>query len=355
MQSEIMTTPAPAARAIDNRLFSLDFARGIAIIAMVVIHVITFMGDQSVTGSFARNIIASIVCSVAAPTFMFIMGIVLAFSSRRTIKGDLLRGVSIFGLAYLLNFLRGTLPVFVANVLKITSGGSPLSYLREIDILQFAGLALLLLAIVKHYLPWRWAGFGGGVLALIITPCIGKLDSVNQSAHYAITLFSGSAEYAFFPFFSWIVFPLFGMTYGRLLKGAQNKAVFFIRSAIIGSVVLALGIALGMVLKDNLLHRWFSGEFLQGKLPWSMVLVFTGIQCVWLASCFWIVGKIPANKALGRLYFWSRNITLFYCIQWTLIGWLCVFLPPANWGWVVVAIVVVTFLTDRSMLAFAKK
>jgi uncharacterized membrane protein len=340
------------------RIPSLDLARGVALFSMVVIHVITFMGSDATVHSAARNAIASVVCLLAAPAFMFIMGVVLSLSVRKDLRGGILRGLGIFGLGYLLNFLRGTLPVFVCNWAKIAyepSDVPALSYMLEIDILQFAGLALVLLSIIKHFVPWRLTGLVLGGIALVASPFFWTMSASAPVAGYLLTLFSGSAHFSFFPFFPWIVFPLFGMTYGRFLRGAGSKGAFFVKSAIAGAVALAAGVALSYVNHDTLLNQWASGEFLQGKLPPAMSLCFTGFVCMWLALCFWIVERIPKNAVVGRLYFWSRNVTLFYCIQWILIGWLCVVLPPCSWLWTIAAIIGVTLLTDRIMISFAKK
>jgi hypothetical protein len=216
-------------------------------------------------------------------------------------------------------------------------------------------LALVLISIIKHFVPWRLTGLVLGGIALVASPFFWTMSASAPIAGYLLTLFSGSSHFSFFPFFPWIVFPMFGLTYGGFLRGAGKKNAFFVKSAILGAVVFASGIALSLVNDDGLLHRWVSGEFLQGKLPPAMSLCFTGFQCMWLALCFLVVGRTPENAIFRRLYFWSRNVTLFYCIQWIIIGWLCVVLPPCSWLWTAALIAGVTLFTDRIMISFAKK
>ena len=46
-----------------------------------------------------------------------------------------------------------------------------------------------------------------------------------------------------------------------------------------------------------------------------------GFVVVWLFLCEFAVRKIPSNGVSQILYFWSKNVTVIYFIQWIIIGW----------------------------------
>ncbi|MBM3709487.1 MAG: DUF1624 domain-containing protein [Actinobacteria bacterium] len=92
----------------------------------------------------------------AAPVFMFLMNLSLMYSDKKEIKPIAIRKIKIFLSGYLLNFLRGVLPLLTAQLtgIKITEKmtseqSSFLNIFLIADILQFAGLALLLMTLAR--------------------------------------------------------------------------------------------------------------------------------------------------------------------------------------------------------------
>jgi uncharacterized membrane protein len=327
-----------------DRVRALDLARGIAIFAMVVTHVIGNTGSAILTSSAPCRILNAFVSIVAAPVFMFIMGVLMGFPSKPRFEKNIVRGFSILGLGYLLNFFRGMLPVIIglwSGTLSATElDHGPWHYLLEIDILQFAGLAMIALALARRYLPWPAAWCALGALTLFGSPWLWNIEWYHPIGRYALSLFAGGEEYSFFPVFPWITFPLVGMAYGAVLKNSGNRQGFFFKSALAGGMLLL---------------QFLSGSYRHGKLPPAVLLTFIGCIGIILPLCQTIALRLPRNPALSFLYYWSENVMVFYCIQWILIGWLCVFLPPLSWPLVLGLIVGVLFLTDRILISFARK
>ena len=109
-----------------KRLLSLDIARGLAVIFMIMQHSMIIYGSPEATSTFLGEIIVLLGTAPAAPVFMVLMGIFFIYS-RKDFKSKLLRGFSLLMLGYILNFVRFTLPVSIALFLysfhPVTHGG----------------------------------------------------------------------------------------------------------------------------------------------------------------------------------------------------------------------------------------
>jgi uncharacterized membrane protein len=353
---ETTVTTTMAAR---GRIRALDLARGIAVVAMVITHSLSFTGSDNVTTSAPFKLVNLFVSILAAPVFMFIMGVLQGFSSGSRTGKNIVRGLMIIGLGYVLNFFRGTLPVIIGlwigsiSVSDLDHG--PWYFMLDVDILQFAGLALIVLAILRKLFPWPAAWCGFGLITLAGSPVIWNIEISNPVFGYVISLFAGGRENAFFPVFPWITFPLFGMAYGAFLRRTGNRQRFYVKSGITGAVLFTLGLCIMGIADHPHLMNFLSGSFRHGQLPPVILCTFIGFQLLFLPLCRTITEKIPRFFMVSFLYYWSENVTAFYCIQWILIGWLCVFLPPLEWLPVLGLIAVVFFLTDRILISFARK
>jgi uncharacterized membrane protein len=340
-----------------KRINAFDLARGIAILSMVTIHTVVFVGSSDLTTSFTGYFLNSIICILAAPVFMFVMGILFSLSSRVSFKSQIYRGLSIIAIGYILNFFRGTIPVSTGLFLgwiDNTSGEQPLSYLLEDDILQFAGIAFIFMALVKKVSPWKYSWILLGCIVGFVAPLLWNKGSDQPVINYLMSLFTGSEHYNYFPFFPWIALPLFGMAYGDMFRNANDKEQFFNRSVFIGIILMITGIVCVQLNQNAIWEHWYHGMYRQGRLPAGVVLIFTGFQCIWIWLCNWITIKLPQNRFLKRLYYWSNNVTSFYNIQWLIIGWMCVILPELEWPAAIISIVLVTFFTDYFVTLYIK-
>ena len=124
----------------------LDLLKALCILGMIVMHVILDLeagapdGDQ---GQMFTELFG-------AATFMISMGIGMRYTRHQSPASYLMRGFALLTIGQFLNILRNAAPnliaywitgkqVFIANVLLIL----------QADILTFAGLAFLLMAVFK--------------------------------------------------------------------------------------------------------------------------------------------------------------------------------------------------------------
>ncbi len=337
---------------VKQRDRSIDLARSLALIFMVTVHVLIFLGfyEESQGGKMA----CALVSLVGAPTFMFLMGMCFTLSSKTSMKVAVVRGGHIFALGYLLNILRGTFPVDLATRVGVLDPGQSLWRLSvEVDVLQCAGICLVIMAVVRKYAPWRpaWALLAIGSVAGIYIPM--ETSAMHSVGAYCSALFCGATEDVYFPVLPWIAFPLAGMVYGAMQREAVDKRLFEIRAVFVGLglvlVVIFIGADDAIAGASDTFHLWSEGFFLDGKLTPGLAFTFLGVQLLWLPICGFIARTVGITRATQRLYLWSENVTLFYFIQWIVVGWLCVFvLDLPDWA-LITMIAFVLFLTDASV------
>ncbi|MCG8514489.1 MAG: DUF1624 domain-containing protein, partial [Halanaerobiales bacterium] len=136
-----------------QRVVFLDIARGLAILFMIAQHsMLVHEVNEGEGSSILGNIFLLLGTAPAAPVFLIIMGIFIA-NSKASTQRNIIRGIKIFLLGYVLNFARFTVPLLIAGALgsPYTEGETPLDYFLAVDILQLAGLSMIFGALVKPY------------------------------------------------------------------------------------------------------------------------------------------------------------------------------------------------------------
>lgn len=118
-----------------NRIWELDFVKGVAIILVVIIHTIVFINDYSHV-FIAFTPFTWFVKRRMGAIFVLISGICTALSTKNTFK----RGLVVFGCGMLISVLRLILYKQTGNPYDLTFWG----------VLHLIGLCMMLYPIVKH-------------------------------------------------------------------------------------------------------------------------------------------------------------------------------------------------------------
>lgn len=310
----------------DDRIRAFDLARGLAIVFMTAIHVLGHYGNDASWASPLGGVVIFLGGPTAAPVFMFLMGASLAFSRRVTASGIARRGLWLLFLAYTLNVLRGALPaslglatgyVTEADIWPYTPG----TLLTLVDIHQMAGLALLVIAaltavfVVPGGRALRAALIGLAVSVGLVSPFLWGTTTGIAPVDLGLALLWGAEWNVFFPLFPWIVYPLVGYAYGRMLVAQPDRRRFVRRMGIVGPAVGLTGIAIIAIVHPSIgvEDYWRQGP--------AVVLAILGLVLTWLALADVVVSRVRPNRVFDRLYGWSGRVTAMYCIHWILIGW----------------------------------
>ena len=137
-----------------GRQVELDIAKALSIIFMIFLHTLMVVPAFNADISTTYNFIISNVLGrpYAAPIFMFCMGVGVVYSRHSQWDTMIKRGVKLFLLGILVNIFEFFLPCYVCGTLLgrwdvfPTAGGL---LLFCVDILAFAGLAFILMGILK--------------------------------------------------------------------------------------------------------------------------------------------------------------------------------------------------------------
>lgn len=314
---------------------------------MILIHVQQYFASEEVQESALGSIIEFLGSIPAAPVFMFILGTGIVYSTRSTPHLLIKRGFVLIFAGYILNICRGTVP----NLLQWSMDGDPgFLYLAAastfyIDIFQFAGLSLIFFGCIKKLcLQDFWIAMitlGFSLLNYLVSSI-----SISDPVGIIITgLFWGSGDISYFPFLSWIFYPVAGYFFGNMLIRSLDKTRFY--TILLGSSLLVLmslwflftvifHIDTGLSSDSSYYHHGLLVNFL-----------FTSFVIAWISVLFLLLKIIP-NFLMKIFERWSRNVSEMYIVQWILIGWLVLLIGYNNLelSQFIVILALILILTD---------
>ena len=220
-----------------NRLYEFDMAKTIAIILMIWTHTYEYLS----TGFFpsASYTVTYIIGSIwLATTFMFCMGTGMAYTRHDSAEEFLHRGFNLLTIGFALLFFRETVPMLISWIFYPDFPdiqGLILSVAA--DILEFAGLAYILVGLLKK------CGIGrtGVLLISIFLSIAGTLLEGVQTGNYGIDqflgFFWGTYSESYFPLFNWFIFVAAGQWFGEKYQDLKNKNRFHLISLLAGSAI----------------------------------------------------------------------------------------------------------------------
>jgi len=314
----------PETKAPVERRIELDIAKGIAVLTMVCVHVVAVFSNESVSESAFGLAWENIATFPAAPLFMLAMGTGLVYSRRQTAEYAFKRGALLLVAAYVLNALRGFIPISLGLMIGRFAEESlwyePIMSFLEVDILAFAGLSLILVGVLRA-LSVPWAAYPVvGVAIGSVHYLVRGITVGNPVADSLLSLLWAAGENCYFPFVSWVLFPLAGVAFGTLLRRSKDTRRFYLWSIVIGAVAF-LGSAW---IVDFEFGRYFfdqPADYDYYHLDLVGQVYHLGLALMWLALIYLIREALPA-VASNRLQFWSKNLTTIYFVHWVILGWL---------------------------------
>lgn len=333
-----------------KRQVEVDIARGLAVFFMILVHFNSTFLDTAYNSSMFAKVIDFMGCVPAAPVFMFLMGVGFVYTKKQDPQILFKRGLFIFCSGYILNLFRGVLPYVIGAKLgfyELAQTQIPgYDYLVEVDILQFAGLAMIAVSFFKGVKISEVIYPLIAIFAVILSPYMWKVQIDQPILEVLLANIFGGKSYTFHPFFPWIFYPLMGAFFGWLLIRAKNKNAFYA----VASLVSVLAI-IGGVIYYNYLPGYDFGivtgnvynYFQHGAV--SSIIFGASIVC-WLA--LWnFVSPIMPKLLKDKLAFWSKATTPIYVIHWLFLSW-CSFLifDTFNIWQSVLGIIILIIATD---------
>lgn len=338
-----------------GRQLELDIARGLAVLFMIIIHVQLYFADVNTLDTYFADFNDFTGDIPAAPMFMFLLGVGINYTRKNNPSLMIKRGVGLIFAGYVLNFVRGFVPWIIQayRLYSIDCLYEGINELLYVDILQFSGLAMIIFALFKKFkLKNGSISLIAIILALINLVMLNiKTDTVLLSA--VTGLFWGSNENTFFPFLTWIFYPIAGYIFGSYLIRCTNKKKFYAISAIIAAIVFVSGTYLfNVILKiPNGLtsDTGYYQHFITDNIT------FTSFVILEISFLSFIAPFVP-KFLQGIAKRWSKNVTAIFCIHWVIITWAVLVIPSKSLDmfWFVVFLIVIIPVSDFLAYYYSK-
>ena len=288
----------------------LDLAKCIAIFLMIACHCGIYFLEEGTAAFFVFDMLGG---EFTAPAFMVCMGIGVVFSHHNQPQLLIKRGGRIMIYGYLLNFIRATIPEIIIGFIDPSKQyfGLAISFYM-VDILPFAGLAMILMGIFKKLKVEPVYQLMLGILMAGLGDVLAYVSTGHEWLDAVCGLIWGTSEWSFFPLLNWFVFPAAGVFLGEILMHCNDKAALYKRLLPIG----LFGVALSYYMAFTEPSYYSNGSY-----------YFMGIQNVILGLCFPMLlfslcyfitekSKISNNSFV---LFSSKNLNSLYCISWVVI------------------------------------
>lgn len=349
-----------------GRQKEFDYAKLIAIAFMILIHMweeCTNIELSALPKGFFNNFLQFCAGPLAAPMFMTALGVGIPYSKHCTPSDLFKRGMNIFVLAYVLNILREALPYFIFSEINHNFDTDYfLLMLLNGDILQFAGLSFMLLAL---FIKLNLSPLVMTCIALFMQ-LLGFFLSINfpvdTNVAYLLGLFYKTTDMCF-PFLQWFIYPCFGIFLATYLRHVINKDHFY-------KVILTVGASILTVYSISLYINGYKVVYVYSlardvyyNQDFIKTLFIVLTIMVELSIIHFLFGRRDYPKIDSLAAFAGKHLNTIYIVQWLLIGWLsnilyCCFdlrLEPAMSLCIGVLFIVLSFIIVKGYIFIKNK
>ena len=303
----------------------VDLIKFFAIPFMVCIHIYEQIGGydfaNEIPDTFFRNMIEFVGGPLAAPVFMFSMGIGMIYTKRNSPSDHIKRGCKLLLAGYALNFFRQTLPQLLGITLGIDSGIDIVGGMLCVDILPFAGMAFITVGCMKKI---KLSSMRICVIAFIIQAAgiwstrFNMRPGVIQNI---LGVLVPTGKWTSFPLTLWLVYPSLGMLFGEFLMKCKDKNMAY-RKLMIFSIAFLGTFTVGLLYPGYDIRNIYA---LCGDLYYHNNIIstlwITPIIILALGICWFMSAKVEKAKINGFIRYCSINLNTIYIIQWLIIAY----------------------------------
>lgn len=264
-----------------------------------------------------------------APMFIFCMGVGLAYTKKNAPALVLKRGVRIFLLGIAHNTLRYLIPCLLGQWITGDSGqyADRMPYLFfGNDILQFAGLAMMLMGLLLAFRLTPVKCFLVGAVLHLAAFLIGSRDYGNQAVNvllgHIVGTYSEKEEiviYSDFPLLIWFSMYAFGYLFGYFLLRCKEKQKLYRLLGPISAVIVAAVSVVEVALRFGMMGGPGDNVFYHLTPPDMLVCILAAFFVLWLDDL--LVRNVFSEKFIAYVGKLSKNITIVYFIQWVVVFW----------------------------------
>lgn len=308
-----------------GRQIEVDIAKAICIIGMIFVHTFENFSYVEIGNDVAIYALLRIGNTIfGASLFMFCMGLGMNYTNKNNPNNYIFRGIKLFIIGLLLNFFRAGLLLIIGRIMdpEWVLVKDIIYQIFEVDILFFAGLALILFGLLRKIKTPIWAIVIISVVVSILGTIFNGYDLGNEFLNCLVGLFIGTTgDIAFntpacFPLCNWFIIVMAGYCFAFALKKVNKKAHFYLVFSSIALVVVSLYVALCIGPKAG----YFQEEFRCTYHIATYNALISMCGAVLAYGLFYFVSKVLPKFLLTGATNLARNTLVVYCVQWLIIA-----------------------------------
>ncbi len=307
-----------------GRQIDVDIAKAEMVLMLPFIHcIIECTSDGGLCSGIPYLFDTIIGGPFSAPIYLFAMGIGMVYSRKVTLEQQLKRGFTLIGIFYLSNTCRFLIPYLIGYRISGDTGQfiEPLFY-RWLgnDVLLFAGLATITIAIFRHFRLSDGAMLGIAAAMTVAASLLGDVDTHSMFGNIFLGYLIGTDDatglvISDFPLLTWLIVPVAGFVFGKILIRVKNKREFY---RLVSVVPLILALAYFPV---GIHFGW--GMFGEGQNCYYHMKIWDICVCLCLdigmLGVWWSLSCIISDRSKAFFTEVSANITSIYCIHWVFV------------------------------------
>ena len=307
-----------------GRQLDVDIAKAEMVLMLPFIHcIIECTSDEGLCSGIPYLFDTIIGGPFSAPIYLFAMGIGLVYSRRVRVKQQVIRGLVLIGIFYLSNTCRFLIPYLIGY--KISGDTEhfiePLFY-RWLgnDVLLFAGLAIITIAIFRYFQLSDRAMLGISAAMALVCSLIGDIDTHSMFGNIFLGYIIGTDDatglvISDFPLLNWLIMPVAGLVFGKVLIRVKDKDAFYRLICLPALIIPLLYFPIGIH------YGW--GMFGEGQNCYYHMKIWDICICLCLdigmLGVWHILARSLGQRARAFFSEVSANITSIYCIHWVLV------------------------------------
>lgn len=323
-----------------GRQVEADFAKMVCIIGMVLVHAFeevgTYFPGPGEESAAAYVFVIVLDAIFGAATFMFCMGFGITYSPKADPDYLIRRGGTLLLVAYVLNIVRFVLPDFLNWLITGDSSlflSEALGSLFCNDILQFAGLALLLFGLLKKL---RVSDAGLVIVALLMSAAgsfmrnfdLSEMLHITNEALYLMvnkiagllfgTVFSSApeAEVSCFPLLQWFIFVVAGYLFAKAMLRCKDKNKLYSILFPCGAAILVIYMLIAIPGRIGMMSENLN-MYYHLIMPEALICI---VASVTVFGMYYGLSRILPEAVSRFAIHISKNLTVIYIFQWVLIG-----------------------------------
>jgi hypothetical protein len=299
---------------MNKRTALADLSKGIAVLLMIQVHIIELFATPQIFSSSTGSFLLFLGGPFVAPIFAVVFGYFIA-KSKLTTTQTIIRGIKLFFVGLLLNLaLNFNLLLSVYNgKFKV----NVLEFIFGVDFLLFAGLAIIIIALLKKFLENKiLVTIAMSLFFAFLGHILLQFQIENETLKYISAFIYGSSHWSYFPIFPWISYPILGMAIAQIKKKHNLEKIITkkiqIFLSVFGILFITLTIKYAITTSANLQEYYH-----HGVVFFSWIFAFIIFYGIFINKIDQFIGNTKVFKYIKWI---GKNVTAMYFIQWIFIG-----------------------------------